>query len=331
MPMERALLLPVLWAAASPQALTVEDVKMRLISRDALLRGREELPLKSHPVDVATLPVSFDSETAWPQCPSIKDIWDQGACGDCWAVATVTVATDRMCIASAGDGANAGDQPRLSVEHMVGCCRACGFGCGNGFPNYAWMWLAGQHVPGSTGVYGLVTGGQQGDKEWCSSYTVPQCNHYETPGVPLPSCEGGIPAKPPTCPTACDANSSYKVPFAQDLHKFQSAYKVSSDEAQIRAEILGHGPVTAGFNVYGDWVHYRTGVYKTGGGESLGAHAVSIVGWGVEAGEDYWKVRNSFGPKWGDGGYFKIKRGIDECAIESSIIAGLYKEKDVVV
>jgi hypothetical protein len=24
-------------------------------------------------------------------------------------------------------------------------------------------------------------------------------------------------------------------------------------------EILEHGPVTAGFNVYSDWIHYRSG------------------------------------------------------------------------
>lgn len=308
--------------------MTRRDVELRLISRNALLKGCEQLPVKTH-VDLQDLPTSFDSETAWPNCPSIRDIWDQGACGDCWAVSVVTVATDRMCIGSAsGDNVSAASQPRLSVEDMVGCCKACGFGCGNGFPNYAWMWLAGQHVPGGTpGVYGLVTGGQQGDNTWCSAYTVPRCNHYDTPGVPLPSCEGGIPAKAPTCPTSCDSNSTYKVPFKEDVHRFQSAYTVSSEEAQIKAEILAHGPVSAGFNVYEDWVHYRTGVYKSGGGEQIGAHAVAIVGWGVENSERYWRVRNSFGSKWGDNGFFKIQRGVDECAIESSIIAGLYKDK----
>lgn len=324
--MRLTLFLPILLPVALCQNLTLADVRMRLISRDALLRGREQLPRRTHSLETLELPDSFDAGTAWPQCSSIADIWDQGACGDCWAVATVTVATDRMCIATA-NVSNGADQPRLSVEHMVGCCKACGFGCGNGFPNYAWMWLAGQHVPGGTpGVYGLVTGGEQGDRKWCSAYTVPHCNHYDTPGVPGVSCEGGIPATPPTCPTSCDSDTTYKVPFAEDIHQFQSAYTVSSEEAQIKAEIFAHGPVTAGFNVYEDWLHYRSGVYKTNGGEQVGAHAVAIVGWGTENGEAYWRVRNSFGPKWGDNGYFNIKRGINECAIESSIVAGLYKD-----
>jgi hypothetical protein len=51
--------------------------------------------------------------------------------------------------------------------------------------------------------------------------------------------------------------------------------------------------------------------------EFIGAHAISIVGWGIEKElfsrqdntlEDvpYWVARNSWGEKWGDNGYFKI-------------------------
>jgi hypothetical protein len=46
-----------------------------------------------------------------------------------------------MCIST---GLGGPQQPVLSVEHMVGCCHVCGYGCGDGFPNYAWAWLAGQ-------------------------------------------------------------------------------------------------------------------------------------------------------------------------------------------
>ncbi|CAF2920158.1 unnamed protein product [Rotaria sp. Silwood2] len=55
-----------------------------------------------------------------------------------------------------------------------------------------------------------------------------------------------------------------------------------------------------------------TSVYSTN-------HAVTIVGYGVDAttGVPYWKVRNSWGAWWGDSGYFKIRRGVNMCGIES--------------
>lgn len=60
-----------------------------------------------------------------------------------------------------------------------------------------------------------------------------------------------------------------------------------------------------------------TGMYS-------GGHAIKIIGWGTDAdsGKDYWLVANSWNDSWGEKGYFRILRGVNECGIEGSVVAG---------
>jgi C1A family cysteine protease len=46
-------------------------------------------------------------------------------------------------------------------------------------------------------------------------------------------------------------------------------------------------------------------------------HSILIIGWGVENGQKYWLCQNSYGGGWGDNGYFKIRRGMNDYGIES--------------
>jgi len=52
-------------------------------------------------------------------------------------------------------------------------------------------------------------------------------------------------------------------------------------------------------------------------------HSVVIVGWGVDkdTGTKFWKVRNSYGNKWGMKGDFLVRRGQNEFGIESETTA----------
>lgn len=64
-------------------------------------------------------------------------------------------------------------------------------------------------------------------------------------------------------------------------------------------------------------MYYTSGIYHHTSTVKTGGHAVIFVGFGVEDGVKYWKVRNSWGAEWGEGGFFRILRDNNECAIEA--------------
>jgi len=190
----------------------------------------------------------------------------------------------------------------LSTADLAFCCDTCGFGCGGGYPASAWKYWVDT---------GLV-------EEGCWAYPFPSCDHH------VPNSKNPCPSQEYSnkdCPNKCDA--SWVGPsWSSNLHKGKTAYSVFG-ESKIMAEIFQNGPVETAFTVYADFVTYKSGVYRHTTGGALGGHAVKIVGWGAEGGDNYWKIANSWNPTWGDQGYFKILRGVNECGIESQISAGL--------
>jgi cathepsin L len=62
---------------------------------------------------------------------------------------------------------------------------------------------------------------------------------------------------------------------------------------------------------------YRSGVYQNSACSPTEiTHAVLAVGYGVENGNEYWLIKNSWGERWGDDGYIKIARNMNNmCGI----------------
>ncbi|XP_065346028.1 procathepsin L-like [Cloeon dipterum] len=57
-------------------------------------------------------------------------------------------------------------------------------------------------------------------------------------------------------------------------------------------------------------------------------HSIAIVGYGTENGQDYWLVKKSWGPNWGDKGYVKIARNKNNfCGIAIHVFLPMYKTR----
>lgn len=103
--------------------------------------------------------------------------------------------------------------------------------------------------------------------------------------------------------------------------KTYSIYGVAS----IMREVMTNGPVEVTFEAYADFASYKSGVYQHVAGGLLSGHAVRLLGWGKENGVPYWLLANTWGPNWGEKGFFKFLRGRNECGIESVANAGIPK------
>jgi len=284
---------------------SLEDVK--ILCGSWKTPPEKKLPVRKVPS--IAVPDDFDSRVQWPHCSSIGEIRDQSACGSCWAFGAVEAGTDRICIST-----NATTQLHLSAQDLNSCCASCGDGCNGGDPSAAWQYFT---------TTGVVTGGNYGDYGWCSSYSMPWCEHH-IPAGNYPACPSAEYATP-ACPTTCDTQSNYSTSFLSDKRVFASSYSITADPNAIQTEIFTNGPVEGAFSVYADFPTYKSGVYHHVTGDFLGGHAIKILGWGTENGNPYWLVANSWNSDWGDQGYFKILRGSDECGIEDGIVAGLWK------
>lgn len=117
----------------------------------------------------------------------------------------------------------------------------------------------------------------------------------------------------PTCETKCADSESFT------KQKAKSTFAING-VPNMQKEIMTNGPIQVAFMVYKSFMSYKSGVYSKHFWELIpeGGHAVKIVGWGTDSGTDYWLVANSWGTTWGLDGFFKIKRGTNQCGIEKN-------------
>lgn len=86
------------------------------------------------------------------------------------------------------------------------------------------------------------------------------------------------------------------------------------------------GPLAVGMDA-SNWGRYDSGVFNGCDFDSnIGInHAIQLVGYGTDATEgDYWIVRNSWGPGWGEDGFIRMARNNPaRCGVNSTPLSGV--------
>jgi xylem cysteine proteinase len=106
-----------------------------------------------------------------------------------------------------------------------------------------------------------------------------------------------------TGPNACGAKGK---PVCAKISSYQDVTP-NSDLALMTA--IAQQPVSIAIEADQSVFQFYSGGVMTGACGSTLDHGVLAVGYGTLDGQDYYKVKNSWGPDWGDAGYIMLGRG----------------------
>jgi len=271
---------------------------------------------------VTTLPRTFDwrlaedIKTRTSSTFSLSTPINQGTCGNCWACSIALVLTDRFAIQ------NSTTSPQLfSITWLTSCNLLCPDedncvqGCDGADLGTAIRFLSLNFGAGGIPLDSCIP--------W-----VPEAaeDARRKRFAALKSCQKDLGSPSPSCKTlqeqcaVCDTNASH---LNTNVFVNGAGQHRLLDVESIKQDIWLNGPVSAAFQVFADFQYNSTGVpafqstgevyIYDGAAESVGFHAVSIVGWGEKSvllpnqgpvTVPYWIVRNSWGTDWGDMGYW---------------------------
>jgi len=208
----------------------------------------------------------------WRSRGVVSSVKDQGRCGSCWTFAAAQTLESHYALAHGYLG-------ELSMQHILDCtpnpdkCGGTG-GCDGGTVELAYQTLM------DNGVGGLAT-------EW----TYPYRSYY-------------------AANFTCGFNKS-RTPVAAEVASYVTL--PTNTYKPLLAAVATKGPIAISVDA-SSWKAYESGVFNGCNQTNPDIdHAVQLVGYGTDPKlGDYWLVRNSWGPKWGEAGYIRLKRSAGE-------------------
>jgi len=215
-------------------------------------------------------------------------------CGSCWAQGSTSALADRFNILLKDKSAS----PVALDAQVIVNCRAGG-SCEGGNPGGVYDFAYEEGIPDSSCEQYVAEDGDGActAKEHCKDCTWPPCPVGQT------------------CQDKCWA-VDYK-------HYYVSSYYSLRGANKMKAEILKYGPISCGISVTDKFEAYTGGIFSQFKLLPMINHEISVVGWGVEDGTEFWIGRNSWGTYWGEGGFFRMATGMHGLGIEHDCTAGI--------
>jgi cathepsin C len=215
----------------------------------------------------------------------LEPVMDQADCGSCYAASSMRMLSARHKIKL-----NATDALPWSINFPLFCS---------------------EYNQGCKGGYGILTAKWSRDVGLLPA----TCMRYNTGG---------------SCKLECDLKKLQGKRYRADHHRYVGSWYGNSSVEMIKAELHRNGPLVLGLEPSEDFMFYSEGVYKSTKKPKQGTqlsiadqewekvdHAVLLIGWGEDKGQKYWKIQNSWGPDWGEEGFFRIAMDENESGIES--------------
>jgi len=234
-------------------------------------------PLKES-YDLDALPASVD----WRTKGIITAVKDQGQCGSCWSFGTAETVEAHWAAKHPGQLTDLAEQQILDCTPNPNQCGGTG-GCGGATAEIAMARIV--------QLGGITT-------EWQYPYRSYWGDNFK-----------------------CQLNSTNPLnltiePFA----RISGFVKIPSNSyASLIDTIANVGPLAVSVDA-GAWQDYETGVFNGCNQKNPDIdHSVQCVGYGTDdkLKKDYWIVRNSWSPTWGEDGYIRLYRSPNEgCGID---------------
>jgi len=259
---------------------------------------------------------------------AVTPVKDQGAMGSCWAFSAVGNVEGQRAIQSEGKSVE-----DLSVEQLIECDAETGVHGATG------------EVHGDCGVFGgwpylayqywMKAGGVK------TAAQMPYCAgiQYNQPGYCLPCMVHGY--NKSLCGDHGDLFCNASTTVGQGPKKLcstshdavaqlKSWRRIPQNASTIAGELVKTGPLSIALDASLAFQFYKKGVLDPSSIAVLGGcssptksddlnHAVLLVGFGTDSGKEYWTIKNSWGPKWGEAGYFRFKKGENKCGVEMEV------------